>query len=48
MKRLLVLFTCVFVLMSVGLSTACVKGKKSCKTSHKRVKKMRKSGQIKF
>ena len=48
MKRLVALFFAVFVVVSVGLSSSCVKSKKSCKASHKRVKQMRKSGQIKF
>lgn len=45
MKKLvgILLITCI----SLG-GISCVKGKKSCKASHKRVKKMRKSGQIQF
>jgi hypothetical protein len=48
MKRLVVLFIGVFVLVSLGLSTSCVKSSKSCKASQKKIKKMRKSGQIKM
>lgn len=44
MKRL---FSILVVLVLLGgISTSCVKGKKSCKNSHKRIKKMRKSGQL--
>jgi hypothetical protein len=34
-------------MLTLGV-TSCVKSKKSCKASHKRVKQMRKSGQIKM
>jgi hypothetical protein len=46
MKKL-VLFMMILSIGMVGF-TSCVRSKKSCKTTHKKLKQMRKSGQIKM
>jgi hypothetical protein len=46
MKKIVtILVMCMFVL---GTTVSCVKSSKSCKASHKKMKKMRKSGQLKM
>jgi hypothetical protein len=49
MKKVLLSLTLIFLFLfgSVAM-TGCMRTPKSCKASHKRVKKMRKNGQLTF
>lgn len=48
MRKLKIFAMLILMAFTVGTLDSCTKSKKSCKASHKRVKAMRKSGQIKF
>lgn len=46
MKKILTII--LLASFSLCITTSCVRSKKSCKASHKRMKQMRKSGQLKM
>lgn len=48
MKKLLTMFLIVATIGTTMISTSCTRASKSCKANHKKLKKMRKSGQLKM